>query len=52
MKNKDLDLLSAKKLVELFLIEEEKTIKSLKKQKSNIIKAINAITKKSYKVEK
>ncbi len=45
----NLDLMSAKALVELFLKEEQNTINSLKKQKSNIIKAINIITKKCQK---
>lgn len=45
MDNKNLDLLSTKELVNLFLSEEEKTITQLKKQKSNILKAINLIRK-------
>lgn len=46
---KNLDLMSAKKLVELFIKEEQNTISLIKKQKSNIIKAINKITEKIKK---
>lgn len=46
MKKEKLDLLNIKDLVNLFLQEEEKTIKSLKKQKSNITKTINSIIKR------
>ena len=48
-KNYNLDLMSTKKLVDLFLNEEQKTINSLKKQKVNIVKSINAIIKKLQK---
>lgn len=44
MKNK-LDLLSTNKLVDLFISEEIKSLQNLKKQKSNIVKAIPLIKK-------
>ncbi len=45
MKKENLDLLNTKDLTSLFLQEEERTIKSLKKQKLNITKAVNSIIK-------
>ncbi|MBI2995723.1 MAG: N-acetylmuramic acid 6-phosphate etherase [Candidatus Melainabacteria bacterium] len=51
MKDKNnLDLMSIKQLVELFLKEEQKTINILKKQKSSIVKAINLIKEKTGRV--
>ena len=49
LQNKNLDLLSTKKLVELFLNEEIKSIQSLKSQKASVTKAINEIIKKIQK---
>lgn len=46
---KNLDLMTTKKLVDLFLQEEQKSINQLKKQKSNITKATNSIILKLKK---
>ncbi len=48
-KTKNLDLMSTKNLVELFIKEEQNTISLIKKQKSNITKAINKILQKIKK---
>ena len=42
----NLDLMHTDKLVDLFLNEEEKTLKALKKEKANISKTINQIINK------
>ena len=42
----NLDLMHTDKLVDLFLNEEEKTLKALKKEKANISKAINQVINK------
>ena len=44
-KNKVLDLMKIEKLVDLFITEEQKSIALLKKEKNNITKAIDLITK-------
>ena len=49
IKNKELDLLSVKSLVNLFLEEEIKNIQSLKKEKKHLIKAIEIILSKISK---
>lgn len=49
MKNKKIDLMSTQNLVDLFLKEEQGTINTLKKQKSNITKAINKVIEKIKK---
>ena len=49
MKNKNLDLLTIKELVELFLGEEQRTINALKEEKSNIVKVVNKIKEKIQK---
>lgn len=48
-KTKNLDLMSTKNLVELFIKEEQNTISLIKKQKLNLIKAINKILQKIKK---
>ncbi len=48
-KAKNLDLMSIKSLVELFIKEEQNTISLIKKQKVNIVKAINKILQKIKK---
>ncbi|OGI08259.1 MAG: hypothetical protein A3I68_04365 [Candidatus Melainabacteria bacterium RIFCSPLOWO2_02_FULL_35_15] len=48
-KTKNLDLMSTKNLVELFIKEEQNTIFLIKKQKSNLIKTINKILQKIKK---
>lgn len=45
----NLDLMTIKSLVDLFIRKEQKTIHLLKKQRLNITKAINIITKKLQK---
>ena len=47
-KTKQLDLMTVKNLVDLFLKEEQETINVLKKQKNNITKAINKINKRLH----
>lgn len=49
MGRKDLDLMSTKKLVDLFLNEEQRTISALRKGKTSITKAINQIIKRIQK---
>ena len=48
-KTKNLDLMSTKNLVELFIKEEQDTIYQIKKQKSNLTKAITSILQKIKK---
>lgn len=47
--NRDLDLMSTSKLVDLFLSEEQKTISLLKKEKTKITIAINQVIKRIHK---
>ena len=44
-KNKVLDLMKTEKLVDLFISEEQKSISLLKKEKTNITKVVDLITK-------
>ena len=48
-KTKNLDLMNTENLVELFIKEEQDTIRQIKKQKSNLTKAITSILQKIKK---
>ena len=48
-RTKNLDLMGTNSLVELFIKEEQDTISSIKKQKSDIIKTLKKILEKIKK---
>lgn len=48
-KNKALDLMETKELVDLFVTEEQKSINNLTKEKNNIVQAIDLIIKQTKK---